>query len=334
MHAAFLALQQKLAARGWFAQERKRPLPVLPRTIGIVTSLSGAALYDMLKIIQARRPGQHVIVAPSLVQGESAPASIARAIRLLVDHAAPDVIIVGRGGGSLEDLWCWNEEEVVRAVVECPVPVVSGVGHEVDVSLCDLAADVRAATPTHAAELVVPDVVEIARRVTVLRARATRAVHHQRVVLRHRLDHAAHRLRVEAVPTALLGRHLDELRERVQTNAQRFILLRRHRLELLRQRVQAQAPHHRLRQWQQRLATSALRLRHVGALLLERRRQRLLAVEGRLQDVSPLAVLERGYAIVSNAEGKAVRAAQETAIGELLDVRLHEGRLKTRVEEN
>jgi exodeoxyribonuclease VII large subunit len=354
LHAAYLELQQRLAARGWFAQERKRPLPPLPEVVGIVTSLAGAALHDMLRIILARRPGQRVVIAPTLVQGDGAAPAIARAIRLLAAHAAPDVIIVGRGGGSPEDLWCWNEEEVVRAVVECPVPVISGVGHEVDVSLCDLAADLRAATPTHAAQLVVPDVAELGRKVVLLRNRARRALDAQRALLRRRLEHAAARLRREAAPTALAGRRLDELRLRLTAFLRRLLTDRRHRLALLARTLEARSPRNRLAERRlrleaavprlhrallarlaekQRVAPLAARLARAGSMLVREQRLRFGAVAGRLGDVNPFAVLERGYAIVARADGRIVRAAAETEVGELLAVRLHAGGLKARVEE-
>ena len=333
LYAAYLALQQKLAARGYFAQERKRPLPKLPRTIGIVTSLSGAALHDMLRIILARRPGQHVVVAPTLVQGDKAPAAIARAIRLLADRAAPDLVIVGRGGGSPEDLWCWNEEEVVRAVVECPVPVISGVGHETDVSLCDLAADVRAATPTHAAEMAVPDIAELLVKIELQKRRLTRTLATRFELLDRRLAHLRHRLRQEAAPTALAGRRLDELHEKLVNELHFLITRRRHQLELLNQRLQAQSPAARLAQRRQRLESLRLRLRGAFARQLDRQENRRAVLHGRLENISPLAVLERGYAIVTDARHQAVRRAAQTKPGDPLHVRVHQGKFSAVVTE-
>jgi exodeoxyribonuclease VII large subunit len=316
LYAAYLELQQRLAARGWFAPERKRPLPLFPATIGIVTSLAGAALHDMLRIIRARRPGQRVAISPTLVQGEGAASAIAGAIRRLAEFVRPDVIIVGRGGGSPEDLWCWNEEEVVRAVVECPVPVVSGVGHEVDVSLCDLAADLRAATPTHAAELVTPDAAELAHKIHLLNNRARRAVEGQRLLLRRRLEHADHRLRREAAPTALLGRRLDELSEKLRDRCRRLLDSHRHRLALLGRFLEAASPRKRLAQRGQNLTELTMRLRQAAMVQHEKRQHRLTVAVARLQAVSPYAVLERGYAIVTNEQGRILREATDARVGE------------------
>lgn len=360
LYAAFVELQQKLAAKGYFDSERKRPLPAVPQTVGIVTSLAGAALRDMLKIILARQPGQHVVISPTLVQGTTAAASLAVAIERLANFADPDVIIVGRGGGSLEDLWCWNDETVVRAVADCPVPIVSGVGHEVDVSLCDLAADVRAATPTHAAELVVPDVRELRAKIADFRRRASRqlATHHQQ--LRRQLEHVGYRLRTEAVPTVAVGRELDELLIRLRRAAHDTTTQTDQRLALLAHRLQAAAPRNRLDQQRRRLTDVVGRMRraltttlqsqqttcfhrqeHVAALRhrLERaiakrwdaERLTLAATAGRLRATSPLAVLERGYAIVTGPDGRVLREASSTHAGGEIAVRLHQGRLSAQV---
>lgn len=361
LYAKFLELQERLAAKGYFAQSRKRRLPLLPEVLGIVTSLSGAALHDMLRIIQARRPGQAVAIAPTLVQGDRAATAIAAAIRLLSEYAAPDLIIVGRGGGSPEDLWCWNEEEVVQAVVECPVPVISGVGHEVDVSLCDLAADVRAATPTHAAEIAVPDVMELSRKIAMLHRSVYRAAASQSALLHRRWENAADRLRREATPTALLGRRLDELVVRLASFMDGQRLLLRHRLILQEKHLQALSPQRQVLLRRERLHASGLRLRRGMKTYLDRqqelthrRRDRLAALthqlqreaiagltvrdrvlaglEGRLADVGPEAILKRGYAIVTTPGGRILTQAIQTTLGENLQVRFHRGRLGVTVE--
>jgi len=361
LHAAFLELREKLAAKGYFDLGRKRPLPRLPAVLGIVTSLSGAALHDMLRMVHARRPGQRVAIAPTLVQGERAASAIAAAIRLLAEHASPEVIIVGRGGGSPEDLWCWNEEVVVRAVVECPVPVISGVGHEVDVSLCDLAADVRAATPTHAAEIAVPDVAELSLKIALLRRRGQRSMAGQTALLRRRCEHAAHRLLREATPTALLGRRLDELVDRLASVMRERRFLRQHRLTLAENRLQALSPRRQIPLRRERLQATQIRLGRAMATYLVRRRETtrhrrehlaalthqlrraamselatgnhtLAGLRSRLLDVSPLAVLERGYAIVTNREGRILTQAAQTAPDDTLCVRFHCGRLGVTVK--
>ncbi|MDP8222506.1 MAG: exodeoxyribonuclease VII large subunit [Candidatus Lernaella stagnicola] len=363
LHAAFLELQQKLAANGFFDQARKRPLPKLPERVGIVTSLHGAALRDMLRIIFGRRPGQQVVVSPTQVQGETAAQSIAHAIEILANFGDPDVIIVGRGGGSLEDLWCWNEEPVVRAVVDCPVPVISGVGHEVDVSLCDLAADVRAATPTHAAEIAVPDAVELQVKIDALWERARRAVVGDITVRRHQAEKIGQRLRQEAVPTALLGRRLDDLLALLMDVTQDRLIANGHRLALLERRLTGASPRNQLFQRRARLEGLAARLgasfvANVERHTQERRRcrdrnrqlahrarqamqnrlrsdrQQLVGWRSRLVSVSPLAVLERGYAIVTDTNGSVLKEAAGTATGAELGVRLHRGRLRVSVTDS
>jgi len=333
MYAAFLQLQKKLADKGYFALERKRRPPFLPHIIGIVTSLSGAALHDMLRIIYNRRPNQHVVVAPTLVQGDTAPAAIARAIAELNETAHPDLLIVGRGGGSPEDLWAWNEEAVVEAVVNSPVPVISGVGHEVDVTLCDLAADVRAATPTHAAELAVPKTTDLLTTLQNNQRRAGRAVVNLVAGRRDRHLDLNRRLLREGVPTATLSRELDELQDTMIRAAQSMVRDHEHRVFALTQQLRSLAPKTRLADQRARLTVLRDRLEHKFRTLLRERQQQLDRSGAALTALSPLAVLSRGYAIVTNESGVAMRNASETKVDERVGVRLHRGRLQARIEE-
>lgn len=332
LYAAFLQLKKKLADKGYFAQERKRPLPFLPKTIGIVTSLSGAALHDMLKIIRHRRPGQHVVIAPTLVQGDQAPAAIALAIKLLVEHVEPDLIIVGRGGGSPEDLWAWNEEIVVEAVAECPVPVISGVGHEVDISLCDLAADIRAATPTHAAELAVPDTVELRANIDRLRKRMDKIIGDRQTRVAEKLRNLSRRLIREAVPTAQLVRQLDELNEKMVHRITYLSHENRYRWELLTQRLRFVAPHAGLARRQSRVEILAQKAQHLATLTLAMRKMKFGRLESKLLALSPLSVLDRGYAIVTHNHGEVLRQAANANIGETINIRFRRGKLKATVD--
>ncbi len=332
LYAAFLQLQKQLAAKGYFDRERKRTLPFLPGTIGIVTSLAGAALHDMLRIILARRPGQHVVISPTLVQGDTAPTAIAQAIHLLVEHAHPDVIIVGRGGGSPEDLWAWNDERVVEAVAHCPVPVISGIGHEVDVTLCDWAADVRAATPTHAAETAVPNVRDVLTAIRHLRRRAWNNV--QSVVGLAREQHTAltRRLLREAVPTAVLGQRLDDLQQRLLRAMDSRLLERRHHSRLLGESLRSASPLLHVQSCERRRLRLDARL---GSGMLTRiaiAQRRLDHLTAKLETLSPVAVLGRGYAIVTRPDGTLLRQASETRPVELLGIRLAKGRVSARVE--
>lgn len=276
-------LKAKLAGEGLFAPERKRPLPSLPRAIGVATSASGAAFHDIIKVLDRRFPSIPVILAPCKVQGEGAAAEVVQALQLLVAHGQAEVIIVGRGGGSQEDLMAFNDEALARAIAACPVPVVSAVGHEVDVSIADLVADVRAATPSHAAELVVPE------------------------------------------RDALLA-YVHELDARMLQALRRDLARRR---EMLR-RIRLRHPGNRVAEARIRCDELSARLHQAALRDLERRQRRLGHAAGRLDALSPLRVLERGYAVALH-EGRAVRDAETLSPGDPLELRLHRGRVDVEV---
>jgi exodeoxyribonuclease VII large subunit len=213
--AAFEKRKQDLAAKGYFDPERKMPLPELPACIGIVTSATGAALYDVLRIAFARHPGLHVILAPSMVQGQGAPETISRAIGWLEKDGRSELILLVRGGGSLEDLWAFNELPVAEAIYHCPIPIVSGVGHEIDFSIADFTADLRAPTPTAAAEMAVPKIADLLAGVDALRTRLARAYFNEIDSVKERMAHLEHRLKVRGVPTTIAAQQLDELSGRL-----------------------------------------------------------------------------------------------------------------------
>ncbi len=281
---ALEALRARLAEEGLFSPDRKRPLPRLPRCVGVVTSARGAALQDFLTVLKRRMPGTRVVLASCRVQGEGAEHEVVSALRRVEAHGQAEVIVVTRGGGSTEDLWAFQAEEVVRAVAACRVPVVSAVGHEVDVTLCDLVADLRVATPSAAAERVVPDRREL---------RAELVQRQQRLV-------AGFQRNVAAKRAHLARRKLLHPGERVARGRERLGRL------------------------QQRLAGS-------GPRRVAHQRRALLAAVGRLEALSPLAVLGRGYAIALSEAG-AVRAAGEVRVGDALEIRLHQGRLDVSVD--
>jgi exodeoxyribonuclease VII large subunit len=288
--AVQLALEQlklRLAAEGLFDAARKRPLPACPRAVGIVTALSGAAIHDIVTTLRGRMPHVRIIVRPVRVQGQFAGADIAAALADLATVPEVEVVIVGRGGGSLEDLWAFNEERVARAIAAAPVPVVSAVGHELDVTLADLAADCRAATPTGAAALVVPDCVEWLHRLGLRSAALHQAMRNDFERRRGRLLSLARQMR-------------DPCQE----------------LAVRRARVGALAE----------------RSRRAVEAILNMDRARLRGGAERLHALSPLAVLERGYAIARHQDGSVVRTAGELTVGELLDLHLHAGSAQVRVE--
>ncbi|WP_116365680.1 exodeoxyribonuclease VII large subunit [Parahaliea mediterranea] len=337
LQAAFDQLKARLQAEGLFAPERKRPLPTPIHHLGIVTSPTGAAIHDMLTVLERRWPAMRIYLLPVAVQGVAAAGEIAAAIKRANQLAASgevplDAIIVGRGGGSLEDLWAFNEEAVARAIVASALPVVSAVGHEVDFTIADMAADVRAATPSAAAELVSPDREEWLARLQQLEGRLQRAMAHrlaeaqgQLVQMRKRLRHPGQQLREQA-------QRLDDLEQRL-VRAQRHQLQRRRaELALLESRLQARSPLARLRQLQQQLALLEQRLQGAIQRQLGRARDRLGQLGQLLDSVSPLATLGRGYSVLSSETGGVIRNADEVAIGQRLNARLARGRLALRVE--
>lgn len=335
LRRAFEQLKQRLLAEGLFESARKRSLPVLPHCIGVITSPTGAAIHDILTVLRRRFPAIPVIVYPVPVQGAGAAAQIAAMIRKAGDRADCDVLIVGRGGGSLEDLWPFNEEVVARAIVASPIPVMSAVGHEVDVTIADFAADQRAPTPSAAAEMIVPDRQEWLLRTDRLTGRLAQAMKHR---LRHRrqtVEHLAKRIRHPGRRLYDIAQRLDELEGRL-TNANRMLL--RHRtahLAHLSARLHNRTPQHLLQRLAARHAELHGRLQRAITQRLERSAQQLAGIAGQLDAVSPLATLARGYAIVEHfPEGGVIRRYSDVAAGERVSARLGQGRLICRVEES
>lgn len=334
LQLAFEQLKKQLASEGLFDDGRKRPLPNLPRRIGIVTSPTGAAVADMLRILERRFDGLHILLYPAQVQGDGAARQIAAGVRYFSNSKAVDVVIVGRGGGSLEDLWAFNEEVVARAIAECEIPVVSAVGHQTDFTIADFVADLRAPTPSAAAELVVRKKEEFSEAVGDLRARLTRAVRYKfatagRDVLSSSVERAGGLVR-HAV--ASRSQRVDELtfslRDSVVTRfraAERKLRGRQESLKHLDLRVGLARRRARLDRAGGRLAPSL-------ALRLERGRTRLRSLRKQLEQLSPVSILDRGYAIVQAADGSVIRMAQQTKAGDPLHLRLHRGRLGVRVD--
>jgi len=285
--AAYQRTRKKLAAEGLFDAARKRSLPSFPRRIGVVTSEMGAVVHDIVTILRRRYPVAHVIVAPALVQGPGAPASLRRALAVVADRV--DVIILARGGGSLEDLWCFNDEGLARAVATCRVPVISAIGHETDVTIADFVADVRAPTPSAAAELVSPDSEEL------------------------------------AVQVADMGRRLaEEIREILSVSLGRVRGLGEQMSSRgLRRGIEANRA--RLQRIQEALAS-------LGPREILRHQDRLAGIGRRLDLLSPLATLQRGYAIAEREDGHVIAHATEVASGDAMAVRFQDGRVHVHVD--
>lgn len=332
--ALMLELEQRkarLAAEGLFDIERKRPLPRWPRVIGVVTSAHGAAIHDIVEVARRRCPS-HIVLASAVVQGPDAPRSLVRALQRVQRWPGVAVVILGRGGGSVEDLWAFNDERLARAVAACPVPVVSAVGHEVDVSICDLVADVRAATPSHAAELVVPDLGVVQQRLDALTRRLARALERSTLDERARLEAARARLHGAGLRLPQQPRErLEALERRLHAHdPQRRLARDRRRLEGLVTRLRT-AAHELVPGVRRRLDGLDRRLVAAGSATPRRARLRLARAAGALQALSPLGVLERGYAVVTDASGQAITRAAQVAEGDTVAVRLHRGRLHAQV---
>ncbi|WP_163649836.1 exodeoxyribonuclease VII large subunit [Modicisalibacter sp. 'Wilcox'] len=328
--AAFERLKHRLAAEGVFAN--RRPLPCPPRHLVVITSPTGAAIRDVLAVMAARWPLARVSVLPVPVQGKAAAPAIIRALALANADPRFDAILITRGGGSLEDLWAFNDEHLARAIFHSRLPVMAAVGHEVDVTLADFAADMRAPTPSAAAEQLVPDQHDLRRRLAALARRLAHAQQRRLEAEYQRLDHLRARLRHPGERLAGQRQRLEALDARLQRGLARRLAEERRRLVMLHRRLGAADPSRDVAQARQRLATLEARLHAVMPRQLERRREQLAARVRELQAVSPLAVLGRGYAILENAEGEVIRRSQDTRPGERLKARLGEGRLSVEVK--
>jgi len=335
LQLAFDQLKRRLQAEGLFDDARKRALPLLPRKIGVVTSLDGAALRDILNVLGRRYPNAHVVVRPARVQGEGAAAEVARGLEAVGRVGGVDVIIVGRGGGSIEDLWAFNEEVVARAIVAAPVPVISAVGHEIDYTIADFAADLRAPTPSAAAELVVARKDEYAGRIE-------RTIERLGAGARHALARRRAALQTLALSRGFAGwparltlraRHAAELSHDLRAAAAAARARRERRFRALQLRLEASALDRRLGAVRVRLTGAAARL---DAAVTRRRTDaggRLGVLAGRLESLSPLAVLGRGYAVCWNEDRtRVIRRAATLSPGDRVRVTLGEGEVACEVK--
>jgi exodeoxyribonuclease VII large subunit len=331
LRQAFEALKALLQAEGLFDTTTKRPLPAQPRRIGVITSPTGAALRDIISVFRRRAPFVELVVVPTPVQGREAAPQIVRALQL-ADRAGFDALILARGGGSLEDLWPFNEETVARALHACTTPTVCAVGHETDVSISDFCADVRAPTPSAAAELLSPDqqaMLETLHRSErqLLRALQARLAREQTTLdnLRKRLRHPGERLAQQA-------QRLDDLELRLTRARQQRLRGAHQTLETLTARLQARHPGQSLAALRERLNQLSLRLPQAARRHSLQRRRQLESAAHALQLVSPLATLGRGYSILLNGNGQAIRSQQDTTPGQRLEARLSDGSIAVRVE--
>lgn len=335
LRLSFERLKQKLAAEGLFAAERKRPLPAFPRQVGLITSPSGAALRDLLSVLGRRFPALPVLIYPVPVQGEEAAPALVAALELANRRAECDLLVIARGGGSLEDLAPFNDEALARAIAGSRIPVVTGIGHEIDFTIADFVADRRAPTPSVAAELVSPDGQALARGLGLLRHRLLSAQGRRQALLRNRLASLGRHLQL-LDPQARLrqqAQRLDELEGRLRRHMRSRLAALGMRQGVLRDRLMRATPGLRVAALRQILGALGRRADVATDRRLEQRRQGLSRLVRTLDAVSPLGTLARGYAIVRRLPDRAIlRDAVDAPLASRLEARLHRGRLVCRVE--
>ena len=333
LQLAFDQLKKRLDAEGLFSPERKKPLPMLPRCIGLITSPTGAAVRDVVRVLRRRFHNVHLTLFPVRVQGDGAALEIVRALQFFNRQQSVDVLILARGGGSLEDLWAFNEEAVARAIAQSAIPVISGVGHETDFTIADFVADVRASTPSAAAELVVNTRAQFDKHIADLRQALADQLRYRILVLSRRVHELSGR-RGFRRPLDLLRQQrqrADEMTARLAHALRANLALSTKRFNVAHKRIVAF-------DFRLKIAAVRLRLEKLGTELaarsdraLRQKRERLDRLRLQLQERSPLRVLERGYAIATDASGQILRSVAQVAVGDPVTLRLHQGRLSTSV---
>ncbi len=333
LQVAFVQLKERLSKEGLFDEARKRQLPVLPRRVGIVTSSTGAAIHDILNVLGRRFAALELLIYPVRVQGHGAAQEIAQAIDDLNRMKAADVLIVGRGGGSLEDLWAFNEEAVARAVYRSSIPVISAVGHETDWTIADFTADLRAPTPSAAAELVCASSEELSRQVSDLSHRLRQSILGHLHLATRNLQGLSRALHDPSLLLGHLGQRLDDLSQRLDMGVRHNVRLCREQSDRLEQQLAGQHPGLTISRLRQELLLLSDRAEHRVISGMERHGRTLGEATARLDTLSPLRTLSRGYAVAERVtDGSVARDAGALIAGELLRLRLHQGTALCRVE--
>ncbi|OQP30927.1 exodeoxyribonuclease VII large subunit [Pantoea latae] len=329
----FELLKTKLAGEGLFDQQHKQPLPEPAKQVGVITSATGAALHDVLRVLHRRDPSLPVVIYPTPVQGADAPAAIVRAIELANQRAECDVLIVGRGGGSLEDLWSFNEERVARAIFASRIPVVSAVGHETDVTIADFVADLRAPTPSAAAEIVSRNQTELLRQLLSQQQRLEMAMDYYLAQQQRRFSRLNHRLQQQH-PQLRLARQqtaLFRLQQRLNEAMENRLRQTMRQQDRLAQRLAAHQPQPRLFQAQRQLEQMRYRLQQSLEKRLNHDRQRFATLAAQLEGVSPLATLARGFSVTTDLSGQVVKKTAQLQSGDMLRTRLDDGWVESQV---
>ena len=333
LRLAFEQLKQKLLADGLFDAGRKRPLPRFPARIGIITSPKGAVIRDFIEILSRRFPGLHLRLFPARVQGPGSVEDLRRGLDYFGATGWAQIVVLARGGGSLEDLWTFNEEAVARAIAESPIPVVSAIGHETDITIADFVADLRAPTPSAAAEMIVCTRQELLERIDGLRKQGVRAAHFRLAVLARRL-HEQGIDRAEALLHRSLARRtqrVDDAAERLRAGIRAQLAARERNRRSLEERLRYFDLRPRLRRDRERLQVAAARVAEVMRLGMTQRRRRLETLSTKLTQLDPRLILSRGYAIVLNEGGTVVREAADAPVGSEIQVMVAKDSLKARV---
>ncbi|PID50423.1 MAG: exodeoxyribonuclease VII large subunit [Proteobacteria bacterium] len=331
----FEALKHKLLTAGWFNTEHKKSLPPLPRAIGVITSPTGAAVRDILNVLKRRCPHIPVWIYPVTVQGETAARQIVRALQQANQEQRCDTLILARGGGSLEDLWPFNEEAVATAIYQSHLPIITGIGHETDFTIADFVADQRAPTPSAAAELAAPEAQALRQQLRLLSQRLQQQLALQLQYKQQQLHSLQHRLNLQKPANRLRqqAQKLDELDLRLHRQIQHYLHYKQDKLQTIKQTLLKSSPLPKIHTAQQNLQQQAQYLQHLMQLNLASKQKQLALQAARLNAYSPLATLERGFAVVFDQNHQVLRQAENTTNGSLLTVRLHKGELLCRVEE-
>lgn len=331
----FEQLKAKLLAEGLFASERKRPLPAMVQRVGVITSPTGAAIRDILTVLQRRAPGIEVVIYPSQVQGTTAATQLIQALSAAYRRQEVDVLIIGRGGGSLEDLWCFNDETLARLIAQSPVPIVSAVGHEVDVTISDFVADIRAATPSAAAELVSSDQLHVLERVQRLRRALQQAQLQQLGRLKPRLDTLEQRLLARHPARQLLQQQqrLDELTLSLQRRMQQRLQQARLQQAHAERQLAQLSPLKMVQQQQRSLQQLKRQISRAMQQRWQQQQQHWQLLLARLNTVSPLATLSRGYSISFDEQGQVIHSVEQVKVGQSVTSKLANGEFQSTITE-
>jgi len=317
---AYEQLKQKLQDQGFFATVHKKTLPKIPQCVGIISSPTGAALHDILQVLKRRFPALPVIIYPAQVQGNEAPQQLIHALQLAQQHALCDVLIIGRGGGSIEDLWAFNNEQLALALFHCSLPVISSVGHEVDFTICDFIADVRASTPSAAAELVSPNQAEWLNRLATIEKQLARAMTHSLATLQQRLDGHYKQLKHPNRYLEEIAQRLDDLSSQIEQHLNFQLQLRIEKNLTLKARLQQYSPLHQLQRQQNLLNFLQQRLQHSLTTYLEKLQKKIASLAREMDAFSPLATLGRGYALVKDEQQTLVKSASQLRPGQQVSI--------------